>query len=41
MATASDMQAALKTYEGFISLIKWAIPAIAAIVILVIILITS
>ena len=35
-----DMQAARSTYDGFIGLIKWAIPVIAAIVILVIILIT-
>ena len=41
MTSANDMQAARQTYEGFVTLIKWAIPAIAAIVILVIILITS
>jgi hypothetical protein len=34
-----DMQAARRTYEGFTTLIKWAIPVIAAVVILVIILI--
>jgi hypothetical protein len=35
-----DMQAARRTYESFTNLIKWAIPVIAAIVILVLILIT-
>lgn len=35
-----DMQAARKTYEGFTGLIKWTVPVIVAIVILVIILIT-
>ena len=40
MTSANDMQAARQTYEGFISLIKWSIPFIAAIVILVLILIS-
>jgi len=34
-----DMQAARKTYEGFTTLIKWAIPVIAVIVMFVILLI--
>jgi hypothetical protein len=40
MESATDIQAARKTYEGFITLIKWAIPVIAAIVVLVILLIS-
>jgi hypothetical protein len=40
MESANDFKAARQTYEGFTALIKWAIPVIAAIVILVIILIT-
>ena len=40
MASANDMQASRATYEGFITLIKWAIPVIAAIVALVLILIS-
>jgi len=41
MASANDMKAAEKTYEGFISLLKWSTPAIAAITALVVILIAS
>ena len=36
---ANDMKAALKTYDGFISLLKWSVPLIAAIALLVIFLI--
>ena len=36
-----NMQAARKTYESFTHLIKWVIPVIAAVVILVVILISS
>lgn len=39
MASANDMKAANKTYEGFLSLIKWSIPPIVAIVALVVLLI--
>ena len=39
MASADDMKAANKTYEGFLSLIKWSIPPIVAIVALVVLLI--
>lgn len=41
MASTHDMQAAQKTYGGFITLIKWSIPAIAAITLLVLILISN
>jgi len=41
MASANDMKAAEKTYEGFIGLLKWSTPAIAAIVALVVILIAT
>lgn len=41
MASANDMQAANKTYAGFLTLLKFALPAVAAIAILVIILISS
>jgi hypothetical protein len=40
MESADDLKAHTQTYGGFTAMIKWAIPAIAAIVILVIILIT-
>jgi hypothetical protein len=36
---ANDMKAAQKTYGSFISLLKWSVPLIAAIALLVIILI--
>ena len=41
MASANDMQAAQRTYESFITLVKIATPAIAAIAALVVILISS
>lgn len=41
MASANDMKAAEKTYEGFINMVKWSTPVIAAIVALVVILIAS
>lgn len=40
MASGNDMQAHKATYEGFIDLIKWSIPAIALIVVLVVFLIS-
>ena len=36
MASANDMNAANRTYEGFISLIKLSIPVIAVIVLIVV-----
>ena len=36
MASANDMNAANRTYEGFISLIKTSIPIIVVIVIVVV-----
>jgi len=40
MANPHDMDSAGKTYGGFISMIKWAIPVIAILVFIVIALIT-
>lgn len=40
MASGNDMQAHNATYAGFIDLLKWSIPAIAVIVILVVLLIS-
>jgi len=37
---ANDMKAAERTYEGFVGLIKWAVPIIAVIVAIVLYLIT-
>lgn len=39
--SANDMKAAEQTYHGFVNLIKYSIPAIAAIVMLVIFLISG
>lgn len=39
--SANDMKAAEQTYHGFVNLIKYSIPAIAAIVVLVIFLISG
>jgi hypothetical protein len=39
MASANDMKAAEQTYLGFITLIKWAIPVIAILVLFVVYLI--
>ena len=36
MASANDMKAANRTYEGFLSLIKTSIPVIAVLVLFVI-----
>ncbi len=41
MGSANDMQAANKTYAGFISLLKYTIPVIAVIAILVVVVISS
>lgn len=40
MASANDMQAAEKTYGGFISLLKWSVPIIAVIALFVVVLIS-
>jgi hypothetical protein len=40
MASGNDMKAAEKTYSGFIGLLKWTIPVIAVLVIVVILLIS-
>jgi hypothetical protein len=40
MASGMDMKAARSTYEGFIGLIKWSIPAIGALTALVVYLLT-
>jgi len=37
---ANDMNAAKKTYSGFISLLKWTIPALALITLFVVFLIS-
>lgn len=39
MGSANDMKAAEKTYGGFISLLKWSVPLIALIALVVVILI--
>jgi hypothetical protein len=41
MASANDMQAAQKTYDGFITLLKYSVPVIAVIGLLVVVLISS
>ena len=40
MATPNDMKAAEKTYNGFIGLLKWTVPLIAVIVLIVVLLIS-
>lgn len=37
MASANDMKAANKTYDGFINALKWAVPALVVITALVVI----
>lgn len=41
MASGNDMKAAEKTYEGFISLLKWSVPLTALITLVVVILIAT
>lgn len=41
MASRNDMKAAEKTYEGFISLLKWSVPLTALITLVVVILIAT
>ena len=40
MASGMDMKAARSTYEGFIGLIKWSVPAVGAVAALVVYLLT-
>ena len=40
MAT-QDMKSAEKTYEGFITLLRWSVPSIALIALLIVILISN
>lgn len=39
MASGNDMKAAEKTYGGFITLLKWSVPVIAIITLVVVVLI--
>lgn len=41
MASGNDMKAAEKTYEGFVSLLKWSVPLTALITLVVVILIAT
>ncbi len=40
MANSQDLKAAEKTYGGFISLLKWAVPVIAVLVLIILLLIS-
>jgi hypothetical protein len=40
MASGNDMKAAEKTYSGFVGLLRWTIPIIAVLVLIVILLIS-
>ena len=40
MATGNDMKAHGATYEGFIGLVKWTIPVVAVITIIVVLIIS-
>ncbi len=41
MASANDMNAANKTYGSFIGLLKWSVPLIAIIAMIIVILIAD
>lgn len=41
MASGNDMKAAEKTYDGFIGLLKWSVPVIALITLVVVSLIAT
>ncbi|MCL4671386.1 MAG: aa3-type cytochrome c oxidase subunit IV [Sphingomonadaceae bacterium] len=41
MASGNDMKAAAKTYDGFISLLKWSVPIVALITLVVVVLIAT
>ena len=40
MASANDMKAAKKTYGGFVTLLKWTVPSLAILTLLVILIIS-
>jgi hypothetical protein len=40
MASGNDMKAAQETYSGFVGLLKWVVPITAALVLVVIFLIS-
>ena len=40
MASANDMKAAEKTYGGFLTLLKWTVPSLAILTLLVILIIS-
>lgn len=41
MASSNDMKDATKTYNGFISAVKWSTPVIALITLVVVVLIAT
>lgn len=41
MASANDMKAAEKTYGSFISVLKWAVPLIAIITLIIVVMIAA
>ena len=41
MGSANDMNAANKTYDGFINLLKWTVPLIAVITAVIVVLISG
>ena len=41
MASGNDMKAAAKTYDGFIGLLKWSVPLVALITLVVVVLIAT
>lgn len=41
MKPANDMNAATKTYDSFIGMLKWAVPLIAVIAAIVVVLISD
>ena len=41
MASANDMKSANKTYGGFIGGLKWSVPLIAVVILIVVILISN
>lgn len=41
MATGNDIKAHLGTYDGFITLLKWSVPALALLTLLIMILIAE
>jgi len=40
MAAANDMKAAKKTYGGFVTLLKWTVPILAILTLIVILIIS-